>query len=99
MTRTKFLLGIMTLILIGCDRLDNEYYPYLMTGLNAYAYDDKSGETYFAGFVEANYFHREEALQQCAVLASGIAQQMNLRDWGYVCCTATRSSSCVTKVK
>jgi len=83
----------------GCDGLDKDYYPYMMTGLNAYAYDLKSGEAFSAGFVEANYFQRESATLQCADLAGWKANRLHLRNWGYVCCTATSSSSCMTKVK
>ncbi|MSQ58803.1 MAG: hypothetical protein EXR36_03945 [Betaproteobacteria bacterium] len=54
----------------GCDGLDSDFYPYRMNGLNAYAYNLDSGESFFAGFIEANYFKREAALVQCADAAS-----------------------------
>ncbi len=85
--------------LAGCDGYDSEYYPYTMKGLNAFVYDNASGKEYFAGFIEASYFSRAEAASKCAALAASTAAANHLREWGYVCCTVTSSSDCVTKVR
>lgn len=85
--------------LSGCSSYDSEYFPYAMKGLNVLVYDNKANKEYFGGFVEASYFSRKEALSSCAARAAATARQYHLPDWGYVCCTVTSSSSCVTKVR
>ena len=83
----------------GCDGHDSDYFPYTMKGLNVHVHDNNSRKDYFAGFVEASYLSRQKALSECASRASSTANFNKLRDWSYVCCTVTSSSSCVTKVR
>ena len=85
--------------LAGCNSYDSDYFPYSMKGLNVLVYDNKANKEYFGGFVEASYLSRKEALSSCAARAAATARQYHLQDWGYVCCTVTSSSSCVTKVR
>lgn len=95
---------LMTLILStaavsACSGYDNEYFPYTMKGLNVYVYDNEANREHFGGFIEASYFAREDAIARCANLAAATASQTHLKEWGYVCCTVTSSSSCETKVR
>jgi hypothetical protein len=78
---------------------DSDYFPYNMTGLDAWVYDNRTDQSRLAGHVESSYFGRKDALASCNALANETAQSMHLNDWGYVCCTTTSSSSCVTKVR
>ena len=89
----------MLSLLTGCDSYDSEYFPYGLKGLNVWVYNNETNKEYFGGFVEASYFSRKDALSTCAARASAIASQYRLESWGYVCCTVTTSSSCVTKVR
>jgi hypothetical protein len=92
------LLGVL-LLLAGCDSYDSDYFPYKLTGLNVWVYNNATQKEYFGGFVEASYFSRKKALSECGARASATARQYHLENWSYVCCTVTSSSSCVTKVR
>lgn len=70
-----------------------------MKGLNVWVYNNNTEKEYFGGFVEASYFSQKEALSNCGARAVGTARQYHLENWGYVCCTVTSSSDCVTKVR
>lgn len=83
----------------ACDAHDSDYYPYSLSALDAWVYDEESGRNLYAGRTEASYFAREEAALRCRKLAFATAGANNLRRWGYVCCTVTSSSECVTKVR
>ena len=88
-----------SLMCAGCSGHDDQYYPYTMTGLRAFVYDNRTGKEYFAGEIGGNYLQREKTAAQCGYAASSTANFNNLRDWSYVCCTVTPSSSCMTKVR
>ena len=89
----------LAILLVGCTMYDGDYFPYFMTGLDAWVYDNISGTNHYGGRVEATYFSRNDALSECASLANRTAASQHLRDWSYVCCTVTSSSDCVTKVR
>ena len=86
-------------LLASCDGHDGNYIPYAMKGMNVYVYGDGDSREYFAGFVEASYLDRDNALAQCAGFARATAVQNYLSNWRYVCCTATANSNCATKVR
>jgi hypothetical protein len=86
-------------LLVGCSGHDSYYFPYFMTGLDVWVYDNRTSKSLFGGRVEAIYFSREKALSECGARAFSIANANKLQDWGYVCCTVTPSSDCVTKVR
>jgi hypothetical protein len=90
---------IAAVALLACSGQDGDYFPYLMKGLNVYVYDNKADAEIFAGFVEASYTSQKHGLARCAALASSEAADRHLADWGYVCCTVTSESQCVTKVR
>lgn len=90
--------GVLALA-TSCSGHDDEFFPYGMTGMNVWLHDSSTQQDTFVGFVEASYQSRQDGLVQCADLAARAAHTMNLRNWGYVCCTATDESSCVTKVR
>lgn len=87
------------LLISGCDGHDSDYFPYGMKGLNVLVYNNKTNTEYFGGFVKASYFSRKEALSSCHDRAVFTARQYQLQDWGYVCCTVTSTTSCMTKVR
>lgn len=96
--------GVIVLLLLvftlyKCDFQDSDYYPYSMQGFNVYVYD-KDGKEYFAGFVDSGYSERYEGKERCRADALNFANEQHLGDdFGYVCCTVTSSSNCVTKVR
>lgn len=96
---TVLLLCAVCTGITGCDGHDSEYFPYTMKGLNVYVFDNNGRKEYFGGFVEGNYLSRQKSLSECAARASSTASVNKLRDWSYVCCTVTSSSSCATKVR
>jgi hypothetical protein len=55
----------------------------------------------YLGRVEANYLSRTRGLSDCNAIAVAEANRRNVsgNEWGYVCCTVTASSDCVTKVR
>ena len=85
--------------LVGCSGHDGDYFPYRMKGFNSYVYDNNSNREYFAGYTDASYLSREKGLASCAAKAYSLANAKHLKNWGYVCCTVTSSSSCATKVR
>jgi len=87
------------LLFSGCDSHDGDYFPYGMKGLNVWIYNNKTNTEYFGGFVEASYISRKEALSSCHDRAVFTARQYQLQDWGYVCCTVTSRTNCMTKVR
>ena len=90
---------VAAVALLACSGQDGDYFPYLMKGLNVYVHDNKADAEIFAGFVEASYTSRKDGLARCAALASSAAADRHLDDWGYVCCTVTSESQCVTKIR
>ena len=86
-------------VLCSCSATDGDSFPYALSGLDAWVYDNDTQKAFFAGRVEANYFGRKDALAQCAANATTLAASMRLRNWGYVCCTVTAKSDCATKVR
>ncbi len=91
------LIGLSTLS--GCDSYDSDYIPYGLKGLDVWVYDNATDKEYYGGRVEASYFSKDSAISECADLAYATANHSHLQDWGYVCCTVTSSSDCVTKVR
>ena len=83
----------------GCNSHDDNYIPYRLKAMDAWVYDNRTDTNHYAGRATANYLSRDKGLSQCQSLAFSVASQMNLQDWGYVCCTVTSESDCVTKVR
>lgn len=105
-TNTILLAVIITVIIsstvsTGCNRnpYDKNFIPYGLTGLNVYVYDNRTDKEFFAGEVKGRYFSRKKMLNEAQSMAYSLALDYNLQDWSYVCCTATSSSGCVTKVR
>ena len=71
----------------------------MIKGYDVWVYDNINEKEYYGGRIKANYFSSESALSQCQKAAYYTASQYNLEDWGYVCCTITSKSDCVTKVR
>lgn len=98
--RTRRLLIIFAAVaVVACDTHDSDYYPYAMTGLDSWVQDAHTLKDFYAGRVDARYWSRTDATARCADLADGLARSMQLRNWSYVCCTVTSSSSCATKIR
>lgn len=93
------LLPIILVLLQGCGGDDSDYYPRAMKGLEVWVVDRPTDKQFFGGYIEANYFSREDAAASCAQAAYLVAETNHLKDWGYVCCTVTSSSRCETKVR
>ena len=89
----------LTFFLMSCSGQDSDYYPYAMKGLGVVMTDTDTGKDYYAGFVEGNYFHREEATASCGSMAYSFAQENHIQNFSYACCTVTKDSDCVTKVR
>lgn len=89
------LIALATLM-AGCSMTDGDYIPFGLTGFGVYVTDPSTNKTVYAGHVDANYFSREEGLRSCAATAHAWARG---KPFGYVCCTITASSDCVTKVR
>lgn len=85
-------------VVSACDAHD-DHIPMSLKGMNAWVHDRQSEKELYAGFVEGTYFDRDRVLAQCASLAAAAAAQHHLKEWGYVCCTATTESECATKVR
>lgn len=83
----------------GCGAEDSDHYPYTLTALDAWVYDQDTSRNLYAGRAEAGYFGRLDAAARCRDLASEAARANNLKRWGYVCCTVTSSTDCATKVR
>ncbi len=93
------LLAVLACTFTGCSKVDDDYFPYKMTGLNSWLYDSVKEQEYLAGFTAANYKTRDSALRACAAQASSAAAARRLEEWSYVCCTVTEESQCATKVR
>jgi len=93
------LLAAIVCTFAGCSDVDDDYFPYKMTGLNSWLYDPATEQEYLAGFTAASYKNRDSALRACAAQASTAAVARGLDEWSYVCCTVTEESQCVTKVR
>jgi len=92
--------GVLSILfLASCDSYDSSYIPYGLKGMDAYVYNNDTDKELYAGRVEGSYFSKDETLSKCQSLAYSVARQHHLRNWGYICCTITSSSSCVTKVR
>lgn len=91
--------ALAAIFLLSACGADDSGYPMSMTGLDAWVQDNDSGKQFYAGRVEANYLGRTDAASKCRDLAIGTARANNLQRWGYVCCTVTSSSDCVTKIR
>ncbi len=98
-TSKKLCLFILILFLFGCESHDSDYVPYTLKGMDVWVYDNSNSAEYYGGRVDASYFSKDDALSTCSSIAYSVAREKNLNDWGYVCCTVTSSSSCVTKVR
>jgi hypothetical protein len=90
---------ISLLILVACDSNNSAFIPYDLRGMDAYVYNNNTDEEFYAGHVEGKYFSKGETLSKCQSLAHSVAREKHLKNWSYICCTVTPSSSCATKVK
>lgn len=96
----KFILFMLSaLTLTGCSGQDSDYYPYNMKGLGVWVSNNDNDSSLYAGFVDGNYFNREEAAAACGSLAYSFAKSNHIENFGYVCCTVTSDSDCATKVR
>ncbi|MBT6226783.1 MAG: hypothetical protein HOI47_09020 [Candidatus Scalindua sp.] len=105
-TNTILLAVIITAIIsatvsTGCNRNshDKNFIPYGLIGLNVYVYNNKTDKEFFVGEVTGKYRSRKNMLRDAQSMASAFALDYKLKDWSYVCCTATSTSGCVTKVR
>jgi len=102
--RTILMLLAVATITVGCtgyDRhYDGDFIPYALRGFDVWISWGDDQELY-VGRVEASYRTRRQGLLDCNSSAVAEANRMELdpADWGYVCCTVTASSDCVTKVR
>ncbi len=69
--------------------------------MGAYVYDLERDEEYYAGSVQGDYSNRKRVLSDCQVLAYDFAEEKGFdkSEWSYICCTETKKSSCVTKIR
>lgn len=95
----KLLIGLSAFFIISCSGQDSDYYPYNMQGLGVWVSNNDNGSSLYAGFVDGNYIHRDEAAAACGSLAYSFAKSNHIENFGYVCCTVTSDSDCVTKVR
>lgn len=95
--RTLVCIGLI--FIAGCGATDSEHVPFALSGLGVWVFERSTKASHFAGQIEASYLGRREALSRCASQASAFASSRQMRDWDYVCCTATSTSDCVTKVR
>ena len=86
-------------LLCGCGAEDSDHYPYALTALDAWVYDQDTDRSLFAGRAESSYLGRRDAAARCRDLAALAARANQLQRWGYVCCTVTSSTDCATKVR
>lgn len=93
------LAAISLALLAGCSGHDSDYIPFALTGFDSWVYNDETDQEFYAGRAEASYLSRKEGLDSCQRAAYIEARRRHLDDWSYVCCTVTRSSDCVTKVR
>ncbi len=93
------LVMLSTLTLTGCSGQDSDYYPYNMKGLGVWVTNNDNDSSLYAGFIDGNYLHREDAAAACGALAYTFANSNHIENFGYVCCTVTDDSDCVTKVR
>ena len=89
----------MILIIPSCKPYDDNFIPYGLKGLDVYVYDNRTDKEFYAGRVEGNYLSKNKTIGEAQSLAYSFAQNKNLRDWSYICCTVTSSSDCVTKIR
>jgi hypothetical protein len=78
---------------------DNDYFPYFLNGLEVWVHDNDRDNDFHGGRMDTNYFNRKAGLVACKARAVSTARDKHLREWSYVCCTVTSSSSCETKVR
>ncbi len=78
---------------------DSEHFPYSLSALDSWVYDQDSKRDVLAGRVPTSYLARADGLASCRDLAINAAREHNFRRWGYVCCTVTSSTDCATKVR
>lgn len=81
------------------DTHDDDFFPYALTGLDAWIFDDASGREVFGGRIDGNYLKRDSMVSKCQSISSSTARAEKLRSWSYICCTVTPTSDCATKVK
>lgn len=96
---TLILAGSLIPAFTGCSRQDDNFIPYELKGFNIYVYDNKNDKEFYEGQVESNYQSRISGLNSCQVRAKAAAEQKQLSNWSYICCTITSTSTCATKVR
>lgn len=90
---------VLSALVAGCSDYDSDFIPFVLTGFDAWVYDDENDEEFYAGRSDASYFSRQQGLENCHRAASGEARRRKLEDWSYMCCTVTQSSESVAKVR
>lgn len=94
----RFAAGLVTCCLLSaCSDYDKDYVPYKVKGFATWV--SAGDQTWYAGTAQASYSDRQSGLSMCQQYAVDLARSKNLQKWGYVCCTVTDDSSCVTKVR
>lgn len=95
----SFAIFLLLITLFACNIQDSDYIPIGLKAMDVWVWDDATNRNYYGGRIKATYFSKDSALSECASRAYALANQYNLHEWSYVCCTVTYSSDCVTKVR
>jgi len=100
------LLIVAIAILPACNRYihnenayDDDFIPYGIRSFEVYVYNENTDKEYYAGSIHTNYENAQKDLSDAQSLAYDFAESRHLKNWDYLCYTATKSSDCVTKVK
>lgn len=97
MRKAHLFIIFFTLILAACDGYNDDYIPYDIEGYDVYVYVGE--KEFYAGRVETNYFNSEDNLSEAQSLARAYATNKGFSEWGYIICTVTSDSDCVTTVR
>ena len=78
---------------------DEHFIPYNIKSFDVWVYNDDTDKEYYAGNVKTDYYNAKNRLCDAQDLAYKFAKSHHLKNWNYLCCTVTKSSNCVTKVR
>ena len=71
---------------------DEHFISYNIKSFDVWVYNDDTDKEYYAGNVKTDYYNAQN-------LAYKVAKLHRLKNWNYLCCTVTKSSNCITKVR
>jgi hypothetical protein len=104
--KSHFLLTLLISLFLSCcapkykiDEYDDDFIPYNLAGLDVYVYNNEDDKEYYGGRITGEYKQRQSMIDECNSLAVGLANYYHFDNWGYVCCTVTKNSNCVTKIR